>query len=484
MGNLFCVSENDFNEDYNYSLQMKQPNILLFFPDQMRGDWTELNPKLPILTPNLKKLADSGVFFSQAYCPSPLCSPSRSCLAVGKDYDNVDIINNGQNHPFDDPTFYEILRNQAGYHTMTCGKLDLRHPEHSYGNDGKHIVNGINYLEKWGFSDGVEIGGKKNGVRMWKQHRRDIGPYIMYLKEKDLVEMYVEDQSHRKFKDAHPSILENEDYVDNWIGRSGLELLKAAPRDKPWFIQVNFNGPHNPLDATKNMLKRWESIEDIPMPVNHTRFPREDNLQIRRNYGAEIENIDAWIPKFLDLVKERGELDNTIIIFASDHGEMLGDQDRVAKSVPFQGAIHVPLFISGPGIKKQPAITKPVNLIDLFSTILDFAGIKPPEGVDSVSLKPVLEGKEGVQTRYIRSGLNHFRVVIENNFKLVIGYKPSNSKWSKYKRILVKKILKPYDRKEIYKNNVQLFNLDTDPGEIHNIAKEHPEIVKRLLEIL
>ncbi len=185
-------------------------------------------------------------------------------------------------------------------------------------------------------------------------------------------------------------------------------MLKDAPKDKPWFIQVNFNGPHNPLDATANMLKRWKDIEDIPMPINHSRFTREENLQIRKNYAAEIENIDRWISIFLDEVKRRGELANTIVIFTSDHGEMLGDHNRVTKSVPYQGDLQVPLFIMGPSIVENKVIDKPVSLIDIFSTILDFASVKIPEGVDSVSLKPVLEGKRDVDTRYVRSGLRNF----------------------------------------------------------------------------
>jgi arylsulfatase A-like enzyme len=465
---------------------MPKPNILFFFPDQMRGDWTELNLKNPIRTPNIRKLENEGVFFSQTYCPSPVCSPSRSCLAVGKDYDRVKIIDNGQNHPFDDPTFYELLRDKAGYHTMTCGKLDLRHPEHNYGNDGKHIVDGIDYLEKWGFSDGVEIGGKLNGARMWRKYRKDIGPYISYLKDRGVAHEYVSDSANRSFKDSHASPLCDADYVDNWIGRSGIELLKNAPNDKPWYIQVNFNGPHNPLDATESMLTKWKDESNFPLPIKCTKFSKKEILDIQRNYAAMIENIDGWIGKFIAEVKKRGELNNTLIIVASDHGEMLGDHNKVTKGVPYEGAIHVPLVISGVGVKHRPIINKPVALIDLFSTILDFAEVEIPTGVNSISLEPVLTGNLDIEVknRFIRSGLKHFRVIIENNYKLVLGFDYSDKPSFNFKRYLKKKLFKDKDKKKINYKPVYLFDMENDPNELCNVANLNPKIVDRLMKNL
>lgn len=460
------------------------PNILFIFPDQMRGDWTQMNSNIPMHTPNLKKLADNGVHFSQTYCPSPICSPSRSCLAVGKEYDKVNIIDNGQNHPFDDPTFYELLRDKAGYYTMTCGKLDLRHPEHSYGNDGKHIVNGVDYLAKWGFSFGIEIGGKLNGAKMWQKNQDKIDPYICYLRDKGLAEAYVNDFKAREFQDAFASPLEDEDYIDNWIGRSGLEMLKNAPKDRPWFIQVNFAGPHNPLNATKKMLDRWTDVISFPPPYKSTRFSEKENLQIRQNYSAMIENIDSWIPRFLQEIERRGELENTLIIFASDHGDMLGDHNRVAKSVPFQGAISVPLIIAGPTIKHTPPITKPVGLIDLFATVLDFAGIPCPAGVDSVSLKPILQGNSEASTRFIRSGLHHFRVVIEGDYKLIVGFEKSHKIKKKLLKVLKKMLFGNRLAKEIHFDSVKLFDLSKDPYELQDISAENPEIVEHLLKNL
>jgi len=401
-------------------------------------------------------------------------------LAVGKDYDKVKIIDNGQNHPFDDPTFYELLRDKAGYHTMTCGKLDLRHPEHSYGNDGKHVVNGVDYLAKWGFSSGVEIGGKLNGAKMWQRNRDMVDPYLCYLRDKGLAEIYMNDIKTRDFQDAFASPLEDEDYIDNWIGRSGLEMLKNAPKDRPWFIQVNFAGPHNPLNATRKMLGRWTSVNSFPPPHDNTRFTGEENLQIRQNYSAMIENIDSWIPRFLEEIELRGELENTIIMFASDHGDMLGDHDRVAKSVPFQGAINVPLIIAGPTIKHGPPVTNPVGLIDLFATILDFAGIPCPAGVDSISLKPVLQDKTDLPHRYIRSGLHHFRVVIEGNYKLIAGFEQTHAGKNNLRKSLKKLLFGDRQAKEIYHAPVSLFNLSKDPYELQDILAENPEIADRL----
>src|SRR6056297_70795 len=96
----------------------QKPNFLLIVTEHHRGDWTEFNPEIPIKTPNIKKFGGEGVYFNNAVCPSPLCSPSRICLAAERKYDNCEIADNNQCYPLHHTSFYEILRDQAGYHTM------------------------------------------------------------------------------------------------------------------------------------------------------------------------------------------------------------------------------------------------------------------------------------------------------------------------------------------------------------------------------
>src|SRR5216117_1123296 len=111
-----------------------RPNILLLFPDQHRFDWTGFNKNLSVRMPNLDRLAQRGVRFTNAVVASPLCAPSRACLASGKEYDHCRVRDNGENYPVDQTTYYTLLRD-SGYHTAACGKVDLHKATRNWGLD-------------------------------------------------------------------------------------------------------------------------------------------------------------------------------------------------------------------------------------------------------------------------------------------------------------------------------------------------------------
>ncbi|MBI3117510.1 MAG: sulfatase-like hydrolase/transferase, partial [Candidatus Hydrogenedentes bacterium] len=124
---------------------VQRPNILLVFPDQLRFDWTGLNPDVPVRTPNLVRLAEEGSRFETAFCPSPVCAPSRACLALGRQYGRTGVAGNEDNLADGMPTLYSRLRD-AGYRVGSTGKLDLRKAAHDWGEDGMHRVNGHVYF--------------------------------------------------------------------------------------------------------------------------------------------------------------------------------------------------------------------------------------------------------------------------------------------------------------------------------------------------
>ncbi|MCX6326061.1 MAG: sulfatase-like hydrolase/transferase [Bacteroidia bacterium] len=374
-----------------------KPNILFFFPDQFRYDWTSMNPVMPNITPNLKDLAHNGVYFSSAICPSPLCAPSRACLASGKQYERCRVPSNGTAFPLDETTFYKLLRDSAGYHVLGCGKFDLDKPGNNWGIDGKHHREGFpSLLNVWGFTDGIDNAGKSDGINSNKNNIPE--PYYAYLKDHGLTLQSMTDEA----------------YADNWIARNGLELLRAVPVGEPWFLQINFNGPHSPYDPTPAMLKGWDTVH-FPSAVDNTR----DVNELRQMYSAEIFNIDRWIKVYLDELQRRGELDNTIIVFCSDHGDMLGDHGLEGKSKPYHPSVGVPLVISGHGIKKNLINTKPVTTLDLTATFLDFAKIKEPSGMDSKSLRSYLETGKGYNRKYVTSALGAWRMVFDGRYKLI-----------------------------------------------------------------
>ena len=386
-----------------------QPNILFLFPDQWRHDWTGLNPQLDIRTPNLARLAARGTTFTDVVCPSPLCAPSRACLALGLDYDHCPVKNNWDDLPLDRTTVYRRLRD-AGYHTMGCGKFDLHKHTYRWGLDGKTD------LDAWGFADGVDNEGKIDAFLSDRKGLR--GPYMHYLEQRGLREIHIADNDSRDGWSTHPTPLPEDAYCDNWIGQTGLDLIAGAPVGKPWFLQVNFTGPHSPWDVTQRM---WDSVRDrdLPPPVHSTAENDPRANEIRRNYVAMLENLDRWVGLYLDKLAERGELDTTLVVFASDHGEMLLDHDLRGKCTWRHASLNVPLFVAGPSVTAGRRCDEPTALIDLAATFLDYADGPPLPDSDACSLRPLLESTTDMHRNFVSSSLNGWRMVFDGHRKVV-----------------------------------------------------------------
>jgi arylsulfatase len=423
-----------------------RPNILFVFPDQLRYDWTGLNPKLPVRTPNLNQLAARGVTFTRAVVASPLCAPSRACLATGMEYDRCGTPNNKANLPLNLPTFYTVLR-QSGYHVLGCGKFDLAKADNNQGVDGKRL------LQEWGFSDGINNAGKHDAMH---GAITPVDPYMAYLHRRKLAAMHVEDFKKRKGYDAtFPTPLPEDAYCDNWLARNGLGLIDATPRGKPWFLQVNFTGPHPPMDITRHMDEICRN-RDFPQPNGCTKFKPAVHVAIRQNYSAMIENIDRWLGAFTEELKRRGQLDNTLIVFSSDHGEMLGDHDLWGKTKPHHPSVSVPLVAAGPGVARGVTSSALVSSIDIGATFLDYAVATRPREMDSRSFRPVLEGKTRSHREHVLSGLEDWRMVWDGRYKYVRGYE----------------------------EQPMLFDLHDDPLENRNIASAAKSEVARLGKLL
>lgn len=205
--------------------QPPPPNILLFFPDQHRWDWTGWDPNVPVLTPNLDKVAARGVRFNNAVVASPLCAPSRACLAAGREYDRCGVPDNGSEYPIDQTTYYTLLRN-AGYHTLGCGKFDLHKPTEIWGLDGKRLI------DEWGFVDGIDNAGKWDAIRSGSVEPQD--PYMEHLRATGRLKTHVDDFEKRRevgsFLATFPTPLADESYCDNWIANNGAESAARGAR--------------------------------------------------------------------------------------------------------------------------------------------------------------------------------------------------------------------------------------------------------------
>jgi Sulfatase/Tetratricopeptide repeat len=253
-----------------------------------------------------------------------------------------------------------------------------------------------------------------------------------------------------------PTPLPEEAYTDNWVATHALRLISGAPRNRPWFLQVNFLGPHDPWDVTAEMIGLYRDQQEFVVPTGVSPKDVEAHRAVRRNYAAMIENIDRWIGVILDALKVSGELANTLIVVSSDHGEMLGNRGIWGKGVPFQASVTVPLVVAGPGVSHGAVIPTPTTILDLAATFADFAVAPPITGWDSRSLRRQLGDPRAAPPRtHVFSGLRQWRSVFDGRYKLVA-----------------------------FRDRLVLLDLEKDPGETINFAGSNSKTVARLSALL
>ena len=436
-----------------------RPNILFLFSDQHRGDWMPYDPEikaaqgvgdLELHMPVIRALMDRGTSFSLAFSPAPVCAPARACLASGKRYKNCRVYQNNVNYDAALPSFYGKLK-AAGYQVCGAGKFDLNKADLDWG-DGYHKL-----LREMGFTQALDSEGKMDTV--WAVRRTRPGPYAAMLKKAGWLEAHMEDMSTRGASPA-ATPLPDEYYADNWVAAKSAEMLRSMSKDAPWFMQVNFSGPHDPWDVTESMRA---AVEDrVFPPAVDCRF-EQANLEVRKNYAAMIENIDRLCGELIDVVRARGELDHTLIVYTSDHGEMMGDHSLYGKSKPDMASVHIPLVIDASclGGRKGVTNTTPVELQDLAATFLDYAGIPGQDSLECMSLRPVVEGEKERVRQYALSEL------INNNPRGLIGSMGTvtDGKWKLNMRL---------------GQPSRLYDISIDPFETQDLAAEKPEVVETL----
>ena len=436
-----------------------KPNILFFFSDQHRGDWMPYDrpvrerlgvSALELNMPNIRGMMDRGVSFSSAYSPAPVCAPARACLASGRRYRSCRVYQNNVNYDPALPSFYRLLR-EDGYFVTGVGKFDLNKADLDWG-DGFHDT-----LKRMGFSNAWDSEGKMDVV--WAALAGKPGPYGRMLKQAGLLDEYVDDMLARGCTDR-PTPLSAEYYADNWIGERSLELISQLPQKQPWFMQINFSGPHDHWDVTREMKQAmadrvFPPAADCPDPT--------ENLGVRQNYAAMIENIDRIIGSCIAALDDRKLLDNTILIYGSDHGEMMGDHGRYGKSRGEQGAVHIPLVIDASRLGGRQGVNSGalVELQDLAATILDYAGVAPREEMDSLSLRGVVEG----QTEQVRAFAISELITPNRGGPLHSFAAITDGKW---------KLIMEVDRPD------RLYDLEADPFECRDTAQEYPGQMERL----
>jgi arylsulfatase len=440
-------------------MKSQKPNLLFIMADQYRWDYLGVQGADYVRTPNLDSIARRGVRFTQCTTNCPICAPARIGLATGLQPIRLGALDNLSFLPRSVPTYYQRLRDH-GYRVGCVGKLDLAKPDGYNGRYGdRPCVYG------WGFTHPEETEGKMHAGLSPAPR----GPYGFWLEQQGLYRRFHQDYLARSacdwIKDAsHDSVLPTEAFEDIYIGRRAAEWLAQVPDDFPWHYFVSFVGPHDPFDPPTEYADRYRNA---PMPpaledtlTGKPGYTHQRNLGLsasevtvtRRQYCAAIETIDDGIGWMLDALEQRGMLDNTIIVFSSDHGEMLGDHGIYTKSVPYEAALRIPLLIAAPGVTGGHVSNALVELIDINPTLCEMAGLPAQENIDARSLMPILK-QDAVETRTETvSAMRNFRCLRTHQYKYIQNYNDID----------------------------ELYDLVADPDELHNIAGEYPEAVQQL----
>ncbi len=454
----------------------EKPDIVLIMTDQQRYDTIRALGASHVDTPNIDRLVERGVSFSNCHVTAPSCVPCRASLFSGYYPHTNGVLSNGQ--PWSRTWVSQLAA--AGYQTVSIGKMHTIPYDAPAGFDERYVVeNKDRYMEGRWYFDEWDKALAAHGLK--KQQR----------------ETYRQRPDYRECLGAFPWELPEHLHSDVFVGRMAKWWLETKPLTKPLFMVVGFPGPHPPFDPTPDYIERYMS-RDIPLPevtqqeldglpppfqekrrhdveVDHDSVvwsldpTREQLHRMRAYYCANVEMIDREVGSILDALEAAGRLDNAIIVFASDHGDNLGDHGLVQKWAPYDETTRVPLIISAPGrFAEGLEVDSLVQLFDLGPSILDWAGVEPDPSFEAMSLTPALDGSDFAGREHVfceqagdvnLTGAEFLTMVRSRTHKLV------------------------HFKGETYG---QLFDLAKDPGETHNYwdAPDYADVKRELLDVM
>lgn len=437
-------------------------NILFLMADQMQG--RVLRPGHPCLTPCIDRLTERGVRFERSYTPCAICSPARASLMTGLLPHNHGVQWVTQNVDEDlgllrvDKRHWAQQLTANGYHTGYFGKWHVEHRDRPE-EFGWQVVRNTNVI-------GTAFPKDSNGT---------------HKSSSFVLSRYVENPPgyDRRLLYGVTSVAPDSEtrQMGNVYHQASSFLKEALAEDLPWCCFVSFQEPHDPFICGEKAFKRYD-IDALELPPNsHVDQERKPGLYAkaaqtfidmtdlqRREamacYYASISEIDELWGRLIDLVEEAGQLDDTIIIVTSDHGELLGAHGLYCKNLhPGEEVYNIPLVISGPGIAFGQTTTARVGLHDLCPTLLELASAKPIDNLDAKSFAKLLPSPELHESEF-HTGYAEYhggrylltqRIFWEDNWKFVFN---------------------GFDWDELY-------DLANDPYEMNNLAQD-PAFSRRL----
>lgn len=472
--------------------QNKRPNVLIIMTDQQRWDAMQCAGNREIKTPNMDRIAREGVQFLNAYSACPVSVPARTSILTGRNILNTKVLTNNEVESDSIPqipTFDQILADN-GYRTEYYGKWHVPYQfaskyknEVKTTNKDKHAKNVQSNVDAF----------REYLTKFYGEARKPIaGELIDFMSLRPYKALEVDGRfgQVQYFEPNGKPAKSNGDSQANNIGifnsdpnasltafegHEALEALKLIPVDQPFSLTCSFGPPHPPFIAPKaytdmynpNQLSVSQSITDdlSNAPYAHNTQPADARYrnpemikQLKWVYYSMITQVDDWVGKLLDELDRKGIANNTLVVFVSDHGELLGDHGLVSKNKMYEGSVHVPMLMRFP--KVIPAgkkVETPVSHHDIFATVLDYTCMKTSEN-DGRSLRKLIDGKKDT-VDYAVSVWGAIQnggpfMIRKGDWKLIV-YLPMN------------------DKKQ--KSVNALYNLKTDPLETKNLIGTNPD---------
>lgn len=461
-----------------------RPNIILIMTDQQRADTIGALGAPWMHTPNLDKLAREGAAYTNCFVTSPVCVGSRASLFTGMYPHAAGVFTNF--HPWE-PNWVRWLAD-AGYHCASIGKMHIN-PYEALG----------------GFHQRFVVENKDRPLFLDEHDRAFYDEWDKALHARKLVKPSrytrhaADPEGYRNALGAFEWDLDEDMHPDMFIGDHAVWWLEERKSTNPLFLQIGFPGPHPPYDPTPRHLARYADAS-LPLPSvspgeralqpraqavlrqnmirnNYDSVAWQENpseealLRLRRHYAANVSMIDEKIGQILETLDRKGYLENSIVLFTSDHADALGDHGHIQKWTMYDSVVRVPLIAWAPGrIKARPASDALVQLMDLAPTILESAGVPAPSNWEARSLWPALSGESASGRDVVYSELA--RDHIQTGAEYIVMRR--DKEWK-----LVYYLGEPEG---------ELYDLVSDPGECSNLwhepgHREHRDkLIKDLLE--
>ena len=422
---------------------MNKPNIMLIMADQQRVDTIGCLGRTGCRTANLNRLADGGIVFDRCVTTSPLCGPARCSIFTGlyphqgrgvmekpsidlPEYEGqegkpADMMSNGTSLR-NEPALTSLLR-ERGYHTAYAGKWHL-------GDDvlgrwfDRYGGSSTPEYSQWCEDNGLPDGWAFNDMRVRSERPPHMSIPLPMVSPVDA---------------AHSS--------DAWTVDYAMRCLEERPKDKPFFLTCAFNGPHPPFKIPEPYFSMYDA-ESIPEPANFGIWPGEpasnENSYFRalwRDHGDHwqkwqksvavywgfVTMLDDQVGRLLGCLEKQNALEDTLVIYCGDHGEMMGQHGLWHKSHAYEEALRVPLIMSAPWISNTGTCSAGASVIDIPATILSAAGIEQPAEYEGVDLTGAFNGTSGLVERDFLfaemkplgkwHGIVDWRMVTDNAYK-------------------------------------------------------------------